>query len=168
MSLRKSLIPMVHVDPVNWRGLPRSIVSDFESIFGPPEESLGTVLGYYPVTRYLYRSVEDHQGLVLWARTGEAVMVATLTQPPVSVLEELPDPCAVLAHEILVPGAYAHEFLYCQVGLVLTVAQPLSGDGPNQIVRCRGINPLTSPAEFGPAYYCSFEDKVLWDQNKCP
>ena len=77
------------------------------------------------------------------------------------MLDTLPAPDAVLAHEILVPGHYAHEYLYCTRGLVLTVAQSLQGN-ERHIARCRGMAPLAAPREFGPDFYLAFEDRVSW------
>ena len=164
MSLRAALDPMLRVDPARWRGLPLATVAELDAVLGPPEESIDADLGYYPAVRRRYRSPEAAaQALVAWARGGEVVMVETLAQPPVAVLTELPEPSAVLPQEILVPEAYAHEYLYCQTGLVLTVAEPLRGGAPPRIVRCRGSAPLASPPAFGPAYYRAFEDQVHWD-----
>lgn len=163
MSLRQVLDPIVRVDPVRWKGLPPVTESGLETLFGEPKERAESVLGYYPATRCLYRLPVSGQGLVAWLRDGEAVLVETLSQPSVTVLERLPAPSAVLAQEILVPDAYAHEYLYCTVGLVLTVCEPLSGEGPDRIVRCRGLRPLADPSDFGPEYYCAFENQVRWE-----
>ena len=62
------------------------------------------------------------------SRGGQAVMLALAHLPSPAVLDTLPAPDAVLAHEILVPGHYAHEYLYRTRGLVLTVAQSLQGN----------------------------------------
>lgn len=163
MNLRAALDPMLRIDPLAWRGLPRVTDVEFDALFGAPEESVESVLGYYPATRRRYLSADATQGLVVWARDGEAVMVETSAQPPITALASLPEPSAVLAQEIFVPDAYAHEYLYCGIGLVLTVAQPLGGEKPSQIVRCRGIRALITPKEFGPTYYRPFEDRVRWD-----
>ena len=64
--------------------------------------------------------------------------------------------------------AYAHEYLWCARGLVLTVAVPLGGlddedDGvPERIVRCRGLRPLARVGDFGPAYYRPLDSRVRW------
>jgi hypothetical protein len=51
---------------------------------------------------------------------------------------------------------------YCTDGLVLTVAEPLGGDGPTAIARAGGIAPLASPHAFGPAYCLPFADQIRW------
>jgi hypothetical protein len=166
MSLRAALEPMLRVDPARWRGLPPTTVAALDALLGVPEESVDAVLGYYPANRRRYRDAATGEGLVAWARDGAVVMVETLAPPDVAVLAALPQPSAVLAHEILVPGAYAHEYLYTPTGLVLTVAEPLGGGGPKWIVRCRGVAPLASPEAFGPAYYRAFDDQVRWGAPK--
>lgn len=162
LNLLAALDPMLRIDPLAWRGLPQATVAEFDAFFGAPEESVESVLGYYPATRRHYLSAATAQGLVLWARAGEAIMVETAAPPPVAVLASLPEPSAVLAQEIFIPEAYAHEYLYCSIGLVLTVAQAFGGEVPSRIVRCRGVKVLVSPEEFGPAYYRPFEDQVRW------
>ena len=164
MSLQAALDPMLCVEPTRWRGLPQVTVAELDALLGAPDESVDAVLGFYSATRRRYRPGATGQGLAAWARDGAVVMVETLASPPASVLEALPEPSAVLAHEILVPDAYAHEYVYCDIGLVLTVAQPFRDGEPNRIVRCRGVAPLNSPAAFGPAYYRAFEDQVRWSE----
>lgn len=174
MTLRDALEPMLHADPLRWRGLPHVTFTDLDALLGVPEESREAILGYYPAVRRRYSAertpanngpADGGYGLVAWARAGEIVMVESLSQPSLSVLERLPEPSAVLAQEVLVPDAYAHEYLYCATGLVLTVAKPLRGKGASRIVRCRGVKPLASPAEFGPEYYRRFEDRVRWAER---
>ncbi|MEN8175527.1 MAG: hypothetical protein ABFS23_07175 [Pseudomonadota bacterium] len=155
---------MIRVDPAAWRGLPEASVQDFDAIFGPPIERETADLGSYPAVRHLYRA-DDGTGLVLWSRDKHAVMVEALRAPPLSVLDELPAPSAVLPREIRVPDAYAHEYLYCPIGLILTVTVPLEPAGkeaPSGIVRCRGIKPLARVEDFGPAYYLPLEDRIRW------
>jgi hypothetical protein len=163
MNLRTALEPMLHVDPAHWRGLPEASVEDFDALLGPPEERTEGTLGYYPATRCRYRD-KDGAGIILWARNDAAVMVEAMEAPPPSVLDDLPEPTIVLPQEILIPDAYAHEYLYCATGLVLTVAESLHG-GADRIVRCRGVRPLTSARDFGPAYYMPFEDQIAWSES---
>lgn len=160
MTLRAALDPILHADVLHWQGLPTASVAEFDALFGTPAERAEATLGYHPATRHRY-PYADTPGLVLWSRDGVAVMFEAPVTPPLPVLDALGTPDRVLPHEILVPDAYAHEYLYCARGLVLTVAQALRG-GADRIVRCRGIRPLTGPTEFGPAYYRAFEDQVQW------
>ena len=162
MNLSTALEPMLQIDPLNWNGLPSATMEQFDALFGPPVEETDSTLGYHPATRYHYRAEEGVSELIVWAREGLAVMVETVKTPDVTVLEALPEPNAVLANEILLPDAYAHEYLYCSRGLILTVAQPYHENVANRIVRCRGIKPLASVEEFGPAYYQAFDDQVQW------
>jgi hypothetical protein len=55
-----------------------------------------------------------------------------------------------------------HEYLFCERGLVLSLAEPFEGGQPSQIVRCRGIQPIDSPEQFGSDFYRAFEDEVVW------
>jgi len=161
-TLLSALEPLLDLDPVRWGGLPDATVAQFDALFGPPDERIDTVLGVYPASRTRYRHDGAAKGLLMWAREGIAVMVQTVKPPDQAVLGELPEPDAVLAHEILVPVAYAHEYLYCATGLVLTVARAFRGGMPDRIVRCRGIKRLDRVEAFGPAYYQAFEDRIQW------
>jgi hypothetical protein len=79
-------------------------------------------------------------------------------------MEGLGQPTAILPHEILSPGAYVHEYLYCKRGLVLSIAEPFQKEQPLKIVRARGVRPLDSPGEFGPELYQPFQDQTVWEQ----
>jgi hypothetical protein len=146
---------------VNWRGLPEASRAEFDALFGPPRDEQEATLGDRPARRLEYVDAES-AGLIAWERAGRVVMIESTVRPPVSVIAELPAPSAVLAHEILIPGAYAHEYLYCPTGLVLTVSQSLERNGTERIVRLRGVAPLARVEDFGPAYYRPFDDQVQW------
>jgi hypothetical protein len=74
----------------------------------------------------------------------------------------LPEPSAILSDEIILPDAYAYEYLYCDTGLVLTVAQSYKQENEKYIARCRGLRVLSDVSEFGPEYYQAFDNKVKW------
>lgn len=162
MNLEMILDPLLRGDLTRWKGLPSVLTADFDALFGVAIEVEKGLLGHFPATRHVYTDSNTGAGLILWTREDLAVMVETLTLPPASILAELPAPSAVLPQEILVPDAYAHEYLYCATGLVLTVARALRHDAPDRIVRCRGIKPLSDLREFGQAYYQEFDDQVRW------
>lgn len=82
--------------------------------------------------------------------------------PDINVLNQLGQPTAILADELFMEGYYVHEYLYCDRGLVLSVAESLSKAKRLRIVRSRGIPVLDSPKDFGPNYYRSFEDDTVW------
>lgn len=164
-SLRTQLAPLLAGELAGWRGLPAATVQDFDALFGPGTAPRKEALGAQPAQHRHYRdAAHGGQGLGLWSRDGVAVMVQPERLPPAAVLAALGTPERILAHEILVPGHYAHEYLYSAVGLVLTVAQPLSGDRDAlRIVRCRGFAALADPGDFGPGHYLAFEDRTVWE-----
>lgn len=159
-GLKERLAPLLAGELLNWRGLPSAHTADFDALFGNPYAHGELALGAWPAIRCAYRDAQG-RGLVLWSRQDRAVMVEAETLPPCAVVAQLPQPDRILPHEILVLGHYAHEYLYCAIGLVLTVAEPLS-EGRAHIARCRGIAPLTSPEDFGSAWYLAFEDRTSW------
>jgi hypothetical protein len=82
--------------------------------------------------------------------------------PPAAVLETLGTPSAVMAHEIVRPGAYVHEYVYGPRGLVLSVAQPFEAGAEWVVVRTRGIAPMASDQRLGPELHRSVEDTQVW------
>jgi len=159
MSLRDIVAPLLRGTPGAWHGLPPTPASDFDAAFGPPLRSTKTNLGFLPADRLVHDTSEGE--LIAWIRRGQAVMIEVAAEHPVSVLGGLEQPCVVLPQEILVPEAYARERLYCERGLVVTVAHPFDGT-EDRIVRFRGISPIATPAEFGTDLYKPFEDRASW------
>lgn len=143
-----------------WSGLPRLQRSDLISAFEQPTRSdQEQVLGYYQATLEIYRTPVGQ--LLVWYRDDTAVMIELSGEWPISVLEELEDPCAILPQEILVDGNYCHEYLFCDRGLVITVAERLK-ERTKSVIRLRGIRPIEAATDFGPEYYKSLDDQIRW------
>ncbi|MFT3718296.1 hypothetical protein [Pseudorhodoferax sp.] len=170
-SLHVLLQPLLDGDLPAWQGLPPAPVAAFDALFGAPSAQGTEPLGARPALR------SDYAGaLTLWSRGGLAVMAAPAKLPPDTVLQALGPPDLVLPHEILLPGHYAHEYLYGRRGLLLTVAEVLQGSarqggarqgdarqgGARHVARCRGMAPLAAPQDLGSDLYLAFEDRVAW------
>ncbi len=166
LNLRHALAPLLRLDLPRWHGLPQASAAQFDALFGAPDALREEMLGAYPALHRCYRTDGAAGGLHVWLRGARAIMVQTVRPPDATVLAALPEPTAVLAHEIDLPDAYAHEYLYGPLGLVLTVAQAHRRTQPDRIVRCRGIRPLESSREFGPAYYLALEDRTHWTPTR--
>ena len=160
--LHDDLRPFLQGDLLSWRGLPAVTQDALDAALGIPEEHTTTDLGFYAAERYVYPLDVPSKGIIAYARRRRVVLIEAIRPPPASAMEGLPEPWGIKAQEILVSDFYAHEYVYCEMGLVLTVAEPLSGSGPVKLVRCRGIRPIKTVEEFGPEYYKSFEDQVQW------
>jgi hypothetical protein len=160
LDVRTALAPLLDADLARWRGLPPLSRAALEAVFGPPTTVEQMDLGHFPALRLRYDSHSPR--FTAWEREGAIVMIEADRMPAVDMLARLPTPDARLQHEILLDAAYAREYLYCAIGLVLTVAEPFDRSGPNAIVRARGIAPLADPGEFGPAYYLPFADRIRW------
>jgi len=162
MNLKAALESMLYIDLANWRGLPGAIAEQFDELFGEPYEREETMLGCFPATRLDYAVNYPAQMLSVWVRDGIAVMVEIQKKPDISILGVLAEPSAVLPNEIILPDAYPHEYLYCDIGLILTVAQPYDVRENKYIARCRGVKKLANAREFGPTYYQAFDEQVRW------
>lgn len=168
MNLVARIAPLLRHDLTAWTGLPDAGSDDFDAAFGAPVGCEAVTLGELPAERRHYEADGPGGGFFVYARDGDAVMIETQTPPPVGALAALGEPDATLPRELRLEDAYAHEYLWCARGLVLTVAVPLGGlddedDGvPERIVRCRGLRPLDRVGDFGPAYYRPLDSRVRW------
>lgn len=158
----EDLKPFVEGDLRSWRGLPTASSSDLDHVLGRPEKREVSKLGYHPAERYVYALDVATRGLMAYVRDNRVVLIEAIQPPPISAIEDLPKPCGIKPQEILVPNAYAHEYVYCEIGLILTIARALKGDAPDLLARCRGIRPIAAADEFGPDYYKPFEDQIAW------
>lgn len=159
---RARLQPFLEGDLLAWKGLPRLNVETLNAVLGQPAKEEETNLGWYDAMLYTYETASPSGGIAAYVRDGEAVMIEALVPPPLSAIEGLGEPSAIMRHEILVDGAYVHEYLYCERGLVLSIAEPFEKEEPQRLVRCRGVRPMSSPEEFGPELYMAFEDRQVW------
>lgn len=161
-AVQTILRPFLEGDLRSWPGLPHLSPKALSDALGEPDERAETKLGWYPALRLVYRRDTASGGLAAFARSEQIVLIEALIAPPARVLQELGEPSAVKPHEILSPGSYVHEYVYCARGLVLSVAKPFNEGDSIRIIRCRGLRPLASPDEFGPEFYQPFEDQVAW------
>lgn len=160
---QKSIILFSQGTINHWMGLPKGLlINELIELFGNPLETTEGSLGYYPALRYNFIDVGNKAGFVAYVRQRFVVLIETKILPDAIVLNELSVPDAILPHEILVEGAYAAEYLYCERGLVLTVAKHFNNNIPDEIVRCRGFEKINSTHEFDSRYYKSFEDSRSW------
>jgi hypothetical protein len=161
-NLKSIFKPLLEGDLLLWRGLPVISAESVIATFGQPSAMDETDLGWYPATCYTWDFKTPEPNMTVYSRNGELVLIETKVSPPIEILKSLGELSAILPHEFLIPGTYVHEYLYCQRGLVLSVAEPFQKELPLQIVRCRGIKIMSRAAEFGPEYYRSFEDETVW------
>lgn len=159
---RARLQSFLEGDLVAWKGLPLLTVETLTAVLGQPTKTEKTKLGWYAASLHIYEVESPTGGLAAYSRDNQVVMIEVPVPPPLSAMEGLGEPCAIKPHEILVSGAYVHEYLYCQRGLVLSVAEPFDKDAPLRLVRCRGVHPMNSPEEYGPEFYMAFEEREVW------
>lgn len=162
LDLKGILRPFLEWDLTSWNGLPRVLVKTFSAVLGRPEKVEDARLGWYPAQRFSYPVSMPGGGLDVYVREHEVVLIEMRIPPPLSAMDALGSPSAVKPHEILLEGAYVHEYLFCEKGLVFSVAEPFEEGLPLHIVRCRGIRRIDSPDQFGPEFYQSFEDRIVW------
>ena len=159
---RARLQSFLEGDLVAWKGLPRLTVETLSAVLGQPTKTEETKLGWCAATVRTYVGESPAGGLAAYSRDNKVVMIEALVPPPLSATEGLGEPSAIKPHEILIPGTYVHEYLYCQRGLVLSIAEPFEKEEPLRLVRCRSVYPMNSPEEFGAEFYMTFEDREVW------
>ena len=162
ITVRATLRPFLEGDLRSWNGLPALSMVALGAALGEPGKGERTNLGWYPADRYTYAVDSPTGGINAYARDRVVILIETIVAPPLSAMNGLGEPSAILPNEILAPDAYVHEYLYCEKGLVLSIAEPFEKQRPKKIVRCRGIKPLNSPDEFGPEFYLAFENRTAW------
>lgn len=154
----RSIISFSKGEVEGWRGLGAGLsIEEVKGFFGGPVETNEDCLGYYPAVKYTFPC-----GLIAYVRQQAVVLIETPNLPDSGILDQLRSPDAVLPHEIWVDGAYAHEYIYCDRGLVLTVAEYFDEAAANEIVRCRGFERIERPGEFDARYHRAFEDSSFW------
>jgi hypothetical protein len=145
-----------------WRGLPAISAATLHDLWGEPSAREDTTLGWFPAQRITYPMELSSGGIAAYLRNNELVLIQGLVPPPAQILEGLGKPSAIKPREIVLPDAYVHEYLYCERGLVLSVAQTSKEGEALRIVRCRGIRPLEKPEQFDSKLYRSLENKILF------
>ncbi|MGB7921937.1 MAG: hypothetical protein WCF57_01700 [Pyrinomonadaceae bacterium] len=162
-SIRLRLDPFLNWNLAAWQGLPELPVQALNRLFAAPASEETAELGWYPAQRLEY-PVDNvpSGGLVAYARDNRVRLIEAIVPPPSSVIDTLEEPSAILPNEISVQGAYVPEYLYCQRGLVLSVARPFDETQPLRVLRCRGIHPIERPDQFDTELYRSEQTKTFW------
>jgi len=160
--IRANLKPFLEGDLLSWHGLPQLSVTSLFAAFGQPQKQETVNMGWYPAQRLTYPMDVPSGGLAAYVRDKRVLLIEALITPSNIILEYLGSPSAIKPHEIIRPGAYVHEYLFCKKGLVLSVAEPFDKNQPLQIIRVRGIQPLERPEQYGPEFHRSVEDETVW------
>lgn len=162
VALGERLEPFTAGRLTAWQGLPEIRTGDLAALLGEPLERTTVKVGAYPAQRWRFQAGRGRASLVAFTRDDRVFMVEVSPPPDRAALEGLPEPTAVLPQEISVEGAYAHEFLYAERGLVVTLAQQFGESEPRQLLRCRGIRPLEGRKQFGPELYMPLDTDIKW------
>ena len=145
-----------------WYGLPAVRVQDLVSAFGSATSSTSIDLGAAVATRLSFSLIGEARTLVAYSRQDEVVMVEAEPPPDLSALAPLGAPTSILPQEIWVPGAYAHEYVYDERGLLVTVAEHLDGSALKELVRCRGIRAFAFSERIPSDLYLPLDAKVVF------
>jgi hypothetical protein len=157
-----AVAPLLRFDLAAFAGLPQVLAADVEAAWGAPARVEEVRLGRYPALRSTFPRPAPGGGLEVFARGGEVLAVETLVPPPVEAMGPLGEPTTILPHELRAEGAYVHEYLYAPRGLVLSVTEPFAQEDAVRLLRCRGVRPMASAAEYGPELYRSLDVAVLY------
>ncbi|MGI8807231.1 MAG: hypothetical protein ACR2KK_05230 [Acidimicrobiales bacterium] len=147
----------------SFRGLPVLSAAALDEVLCPPADRTEVQLGWYPATKATYRTTDPAGPVVAYVRGGGVVMIeAGRPRPAGDMLKALGEPSSILPNELLMPGAYVHEYVYGSRGLILSVAEPFEAGQPWQIIRSRAIVPLQAGRALGPELYRAAEDADVW------
>lgn len=165
-ALHHALDALLEFRLVDWNGLPPCLTADIASILSTAESASEAHLGAYPALREAYPAPGSAaRGLIVYSRAQRVIAIETAEQPPVEAMEPLGEPDTRKPAEFSVPGYLLREFLYFRRGLVLSLAEGLSSDVEPRIkiARCRGIQKLAAPHEYGAEYYLALKHRVLFE-----
>lgn len=159
---RQALSRLLTGELADWHGLPPVQQADLVEAIGPPISATVVEVGALPADRLAFDVPGTSRRLIAFARHGQVPMVEVEPPPDVAVLARLPAPSVILPQEIRVAGAYAHEYLYKERGLLLTIAERLDKGAPDTLVRCRGIRPLSPSEQLSSDLYLPLDARVVW------
>jgi hypothetical protein len=147
-----------------WNGLPPCLTAEIAASLGPPAEAANARLGANPALREVYAVPGlPAGGLVVFSRAHRVMAIESAFSPPNEVLAMLGEPDVRKPPELSLPGYFVHEYLYCRRGLVLAVAESLPPAEPQvKIARCRGVQTLAAPYEYGADYYLALQNRILY------
>jgi hypothetical protein len=136
------LDPLLKLRLADWHGPWPLLLDQLDELLGPRSEPAEVELGYHPAQAHTYKPDGADRAIVAYARGAEVIMLEVTPVPEDLALDELGEPDARLSQEISVPGAFAHEFLYAERGLLVTVAQDLLPPRHSRVLRVRAIQPV--------------------------
>ena len=145
-----------------WKGLPSMNEKQLKNVLGEPTHLEEVYLGYYTSQKLTYLMPVLSGGIHAYIRDNQLIMIEAIKTPSYALVDTLTEPCGEKLQEILVNGAYVSEQLYCQIGLILSVATFFEDSNLPQIVRIRSIKSFENPNEFDERYYKSFSNQIKW------
>ena len=164
-GIRKVLYALLDFRLDAWRGLPAWSLADVTAALGEPADRTEAMLGMYPALRQSHALPGCAAGgLMVFSRQSRVVLIETFSAPPIEVLARLGEPDARLPHELNAADAYVWELVFCQRGLVLSVAEMFDSSRPAAVVRCRGLRVLARPEDYGAELYLPLESRTGWSE----
>ena len=159
---KNPLSAFLNADYPAWKGLTALTDKQLKKILGEPTLTENVHLGYYAAQKWSFPLSVASGGLYAYIREGEVIMIEAMATSHYDLISRLPPPCGEKVQEILLTGAYVSEQLYCQNGLILSVAAFFDTTRSPQIVRIRSIQPFDNPNAFDTRFYKAFEDQMSW------
>lgn len=161
-ELQQAFHPLLAGELALWRGLPDATPEELAAALGEASAPETVTVGAYPAERLELRLRDEEPVVAAFVRHGRVILVEVVPPPGMDAMAGLPEPTAVLPQEIEVEDAYAHEYLWAERGLLLTLAQAFDRPEPDRLVRCRGIRPIADRSGLGAELYMPLDTQVKW------
>lgn len=152
-TLENKLEQFTQLDLKSWDGLPSDMLNAYTEVLGSSPVPQDTTVGAFAAQLYQYELSATQKKLNVYQRNGVVFMIGLDTNIDQKILETLGEPCAILSQELYIEDAYAHEYLYCEKGLLITALQVFGQDQPTKVTRVRTFAPVKTAKEVKSELY---------------
>lgn len=161
-SFASRMEPFMTLNFGSWTGLPLCHVSDFTALYSQPTQVKDATVGAFPAKLYTYEVAGMENELKVYERYGNVLMVELNKVLELDFISDLGTPSEILPQEIFLENAYAHEYLYTQKGLLITVLQHFNKNDAKEITRFRTFRPIEKAEDLDSELYYPLDNEINW------
>ena len=141
-------------------GLPSCTIGFVKNKYGSPVSIKETQLGISSANKHTLHI--NNQEIGIYERNNNFLIVSKRVEFEMKFLSDFGEPCEILPQQIDVQNHYAHEYLFCEKGLLITVLEPLNKQLEKTISRIRAIQAISDPKNLSPELYLSLDNQINW------
>ena len=163
MGIQLKNQPFIDLELKKWKGLGFYTIDEFSELFGQLEEVRDSKVGYFPAICYQYHVDNVKYPLKIYERGGIAIMLEIEAILDIALLDDLEEPSVILLPELSIEEAYAHEYLYCNRGLLITVLEYDNPTRKNEIMRIRGFGTIDAVRDLKSDLYYPLDNQIKFN-----